>query len=143
MITDQTLPTESEQMTDQTHTYRILSATDVATARERARNGEDISAIATHLRVPYAALYSAVRGRTWQNVETPPVPGPNNTPEGAQNHRRKLTSHQVCEARNRARTGEPLTVMAERYGVSYSAMRAAVVGTTWREITSPAPVVYR
>lgn len=112
-------------------------------ARREAAAGKSIAFMARMHGVGYHTLLSAVRGRTWTHMDTPPVPAnPTQEVTEYQQDRRILTPDQVRDARTWARRGSRIKDIADHYGVSYSTARSAIVGKTWADITDVAPVVY-
>lgn len=122
---------------------RKLTPDLVHYARREAYAGKSIAFMARIHGVGYHALLSAVRGRTWTHMDTPPVPAsPTQDVTEYQRDRRILTPDQVREARRWAQGGVPIKKIAEQYGVSYSTIRSAIVGRTWEDITDVPPVDY-
>lgn len=123
----------------------VLTATMVRDARIRARHGESISGLAREYGVKYHTLLSAVRGRTWTHLDLtvrPVLATPLTADQAGYHHgRRKLTRTQVSNARREVRRGiRTISGLAREFGVKRHVLYDAVVGTTWTEMMSPAPV---
>jgi hypothetical protein len=56
---------------------------------------------------------------------------------GERNHQAKLTSDDVTQIRRARRSGEPLSSLAKKYGVSAASIRDAAVGRTWAHHPEP------
>lgn len=65
---------------------------------------------------------------------------PDAWPRGEERPHAQLTEEVVCAMRRLARAGEPLGVIADRFGVAYSPTRMAVRGETWAHVTAEAAV---
>lgn len=117
-----------------------LTPAIVAEARAQAAKGVPIQDLASKFRVSYAALHSAIRGRTWRHLDVPPVPGASRASDSYR-ARRILTEDQVATARRRVAAGESYSDVSMDLGVGRQAVYAAVTGSTWSEMTTPPPVV--
>lgn len=57
------------------HPCAVLTAAIVSDLRVRAAAGERLHDLAAEYGLTYLTMCSAIRGRTWAHVETPPAPG--------------------------------------------------------------------
>lgn len=119
--------------TGETNGSAVLTADMVVDARQRARAGETVTAIARDLDAPYGAVHRAVRGETWTHLDDvePPVV----------TRRVPLTAEQVVEARQRVRDGESVAAVARDLDVGRDTLRDAVRGRTWSSVNHIEPPV--
>ena len=108
-----------------------LTEADVRELRGLYRDGGwTLQRLAERFHVSVTAIYQATRGRTWPNVDGP---------TGRTDNRAKLTKQDVLELRRLYRGGEwTVQRLAERYGISRSAVCAAARGLSWSHVEEPA-----
>jgi DNA-binding MarR family transcriptional regulator len=111
-----------------------LTEADVRVLRGLYRDGGwSAGRLAERYRVSVSTIYRITKGQTRPRVEGP---------KSARDNRAKLTRRDVLELRRLYR-GDEWTVqrLAERYGISRSAVCAAARGVSWSHVEEPAPVM--
>lgn len=99
---------------------RRLTEAIVRDARDLYGAGTTLEEIADKHHVSTYALRNAIRGVTWSHIQDPPaIPYESKAPV--------LNEDQVAEARDLRAKGVSFAALADRYGVSYTAVRRAIL----------------
>lgn len=117
------------------HWNAVLTQELVAELRLRARGKESFETLAREFGLNPGAVASAVRGIVWQDCDVPPTLLGKR--KGERHQDAKLTDAIVYECRVRRAQGAQIVTMANQYGVSFSGMRAALIGKTWKHVPMP------
>lgn len=104
-----------------------LTAEIVIECHQRYLTGETQRALAEEFNVDQAAISKAIRGKTWAELNLPPIPV--NTKPGA-----KLTEAIVIECRRRYASGETQATLAAEFGVTHSTISHAIHGRRWAHL---------
>jgi lambda repressor-like predicted transcriptional regulator len=107
-----------------------LTPKKVAEARRLRRKGYSMRSLCERYAMSRTAMYMAVSGRTWPDVQEEPV----RDPPPARPATTKLTERKVLEARQLRARGWTFSRLAMRYGLTKMGIRAAVVGDTWQHL---------
>jgi hypothetical protein len=120
-------------LTGDDHQNSKLTVAIVGECRRRALAGERHGALAREFGVHQGTMSAAISGKTWRNCTVAPVPrGTGKTGEHHQDA--KLTDEIVRQCRARQAAGETHMSLSREFGVSFPAMRAAILGKTWKHI---------
>lgn len=115
----------------------VLDEGHVRRLRREHSDGATVRYLATRWGLPYNTVHDAIRGITWTNVEE-------SVPEEPSGDQRRpgvlLTAAIVGEMRRAQAGGASIRSLADRFGLEYATVRAAVRGATWRHLTDPPPV---
>ncbi|MGW0885348.1 hypothetical protein [Streptomyces sp. NPDC002671] len=115
----------------------VLDEEHVRRLRREHAGGATVRYLATRCGLPYNTVHDAIRGVTWADVDE-------KAPEDASGEPRRpgvlLTAATVGEMRRAHADGASLRSLADRFGLEYATVRAAVRGATWRHLTDPPPV---
>ncbi|MFD8716884.1 hypothetical protein ACFV2H_02330 [Streptomyces sp. NPDC059629] len=115
----------------------VLNEELVRRLRHEHAGGATVRYLATRCALSYNTVHDAIRGVTWAHVD-------GRVPEGHSGEPNRpgvlLTAALVGEMRRAHTGGASLRSLADRFGLEYATVRAAVQGTTWRHLTDPPPV---
>ncbi len=109
-----------------------LTVAIVSECRRRNAAHESADVLALEFDVTGATMVAAISGETWKDCPVPPVTGPRC---GERHQDAKLTDEIVRECRARRAAGAAYLGLSREFGVSYPAMRAAIIGKTWKHVT--------
>lgn len=120
-----------------------LSEQDVVKMRRRYRDGESVSDIAKDYPVREQSVGFAVRGETWPDVTVePPCETTRGFSPGETHAGSTLDEETVIEMRRQHRYGSTtIAELADKHGVSYSAVYNAVRGRNWSCVDDREPPV--
>lgn len=116
------------------HQNAKLTVAIVGECRRRALAGKRHEALAAEFGVTQTTMTCAITGKTWQDCPVPPVPHGTGK-QGERHQDAKLTDDIVRECRTRHAAGASFLGLSREFGVSYPAMRNAILGKTWKHVT--------
>lgn len=120
-----------------------LTAHDVRAMRAMRRKGYGFDDIAAQFEVKAMTCWEAVTGKTWSHIEDPVRNETRNAcgslvvrnvARGAAHCRAQVTEADVREMRRLYCANTPVTDLAARYGLSYSACYQAIRGQSWKHL---------
>lgn len=115
----------------------VLNEEHVRRLRREHAGGATVRYLATRSGLPYNTVHDAIRGVTWAHVD-------DRAPEESSGESSRpgvlLTAATVEEMRRARARGDSLRSLADRFGLRYATVRAAVQGTTWRHLIDSPPV---
>lgn len=115
----------------------VLNEEMVRRLRREHAGGATVRYLATRCGLPYNTVHDAIRGVTWAHVDEGLL---DESSGGPGRPGVLLTAATVGEMRCAHADGASLRSLADRFGLEYATVRAAVRGTTWRHLTVPPPV---
>lgn len=107
---------------------------DVAYMRRFRSDGITASAIAQWYGLSLCATARLLSGRTWRHVDARTDFSINTHAKGSKVHTAKLSEKQIPEIRNLCRSGIPMEILAQRYGVQRQTIRAIMTGRNWKHV---------
>lgn len=109
-----------------------LTDNSIRSAYRRVKNGEALNLVAAEIGVTGTALSLAVKGKTWKHLGLPPL----NIDLGCgeRKHGAKLNAEKVREIRTLRADGMTQGKIAERFGITVSAVWGVLSGRTWSHV---------